>query len=74
MKLNIEQVEYINSTLNISFNKETDLNKMDSYKANDIITALEVRLMEKGFDKNYDPTEDGLMCESILDAFGEVEI
>ena len=74
MKLNKEQIEYINNTLNIKFDANTNLNKMDLYEANNIIDALETRLMEKGFDKNYEPTTDGLMCESILDVFGEVEI
>ena len=74
MKLNEEQSKYINSILKIKFDVNTDLNKMDSFEANNIIEALEVRLMEKGFDKDYEPTKDGLMCESILDAFGEVEM
>ena len=74
MKLNKKQAEYINDILNIKFDINTDLNKMDLYEANDVIEALEVRLMEKGFDANYEPTTDGLMCESILDVFGEVEI
>lgn len=74
MKLNKEQVEYINNILNIKFDANTDLNKMDLHKANNVIDALEIRLMEKGFDENYDPTVDGLMCETILDAFGEVKI
>lgn len=74
MKLDKEQVEYINNILNIKFDINTDLNKMDLYKANDIIDALEIRLMKKGFDENYEPTADGLMCESILDVFGEVKI
>ncbi len=74
MKLDKEQVEYINNILNIKFDINTDINKMDLYEANDVIDALEIRLMEKGFDENYEPTIDGLMCESILDAFSEVKI
>ncbi len=74
MKLDKEQVEYINNILNIKFDINTDINKMDLYEANNVIDALEIMLMEKGFDENYEPTVDGLMCESILDAFSEVKI
>lgn len=30
------------------------------------------RLMYSGFDKDYNPTKEGLICESILDIFGDM--
>lgn len=61
-----EQIEYMRSLgLDLDFDNPTD---------DDIIRIEEIvadRLMTCGFDLEYEPTEEGKMCESILDRIGE---
>ena len=42
-----------------------DMLSDDDYVA--IEESVSEYLQQHGFDKNYKPTEEGLMCESILD-------
>lgn len=37
-----------------------------------IFEKASVRLMMYGFDEEYEPTYNGLMCESILDILGDL--
>lgn len=50
-----------------------DFNNMsndDWVELEDIVSKV---LQKSGFDKEYNPTKTGLMCESFLDVIGEVE-
>ena len=42
----------------------------DLIELEDIVPKV---LQKSGFDKEYNPTKTGLMCESILNVIGEVE-
>lgn len=46
----------------------------DRVQSDDDYIEVEDRVSERlqiaGFDKNYEPTEEGKMCESILDLLG----
>ena len=46
-----------------------------SYSDDEIIELDELiadRLMYSGFDEDYNPTKEGIICESILDIFGDM--
>ena len=47
--------------ISVNFDHLTD----DDYMTIEEIVSK--RLQVKGFDQNYQPTEEGMMCESILD-------
>lgn len=47
----------------------TEPGSMDLAELEEVIAA---RLQEKGFNADYEPTEEGRMCESILDRMGEL--
>lgn len=52
--------------LNLNFSKLSD---NDVFAIEDIVAT---HLQSNGFDKEYNPTKDGLMCESILDTLSEI--
>lgn len=47
--------------INANFNKISD----DEFAT--IEEKVSIHLQKKGFDEDYKPTKEGLMCESILD-------
>ncbi len=42
-------------------------NNIDSDNLVQVFEKTDEMLIKKGFDENYNPTEIGVMCESILD-------
>ena len=62
MKFNKKQIEFMRS-LGLKFNFE-NLTDDDLFQLEDVVGE---KLQRSGFDKNYDATAVGLMCESILD-------
>jgi hypothetical protein len=63
MAFNNEQIKFLNQIgLSIDFSK--DLSDADYEKIEEVVSA---HLQKNGFDKQYKPTEEGKMCESILD-------
>ncbi len=71
-EFNNEQITYIKDILKIDNVVSSDATKLTDEQACDIFDKASVRLMVKGFDENYEPTADGLMCESILDILGDL--
>lgn len=60
------QIEYMRALgLNINFNNISDDEWVEIENA--VATKLEI----SGFDENYEPTEDGKMCESIIDVISK---
>ncbi len=55
----------------IGFTKEQRIfmeeNNIDSDNLVQVFEKTDEMLIKKGFDENYNPTEIGVMCESILD-------
>ncbi len=72
MKFSNEQMAYIKNTLNIDNIVFSDATKLTDDQVCDIVDKATIRLMRYGFDENYEPTTDGLMCESILDILGDL--
>ncbi len=67
MLFNNRQIQYMNSIgLYFDFN---DLSSNEICKISDTVSK---HLQIHGFDKNYRVTSVGSMCESILDAIGEI--
>ena len=59
---NNKQKEFMKEIgISVNFDHLTD----DDYIA--IEETVSERLQKNGFDKDYNPTDEGLMCESILD-------
>ena len=73
MKFSDDQKKYINQTLLIKWEIPDDLILLRDSQVCEIVEKATVRLCEHGFvGKNYEPTNDGLMCESILDILGDL--
>ncbi len=70
-KFSNEQLDYINNILQ-ERNISNDATKLSDEQVCDLFEKTSIYLMKHGFDKNYDPTSDGLMCESILDILGDL--
>lgn len=62
-----DQVVYIRS---LGFSKNFDELTNDDWC--DLEDLVADRLAYAGFDVNYNPTKEGLMCESILDRLSEL--
>ena len=62
-----EQMAYIR---HLGFNKNIDELTDDDWC--DLEDLVADRLAYVGFDANYNPTTEGLMCESILDKLSEL--
>lgn len=58
-----KQIEFMHK-IGISINSFDNLTDSDYEQ---IETKVSEHLQKKGFDKDYSPTKDGEMCESILD-------
>lgn len=59
-----EQINFLkNNNIALSFEKGSE--KIDFFTLEKEVSLL---LQQQGFDENYEPTEIGLMCESILDS------
>jgi len=63
MKFNQNQIEFL-KRIGVSINLSDSLSDSD-YEL--IETKVSEHLQKQGFDKDYEPTKDGKMCESILD-------
>lgn len=63
MKFNQNQIEFLKK-LGVSINQSQHLSEAD-YEL--IEAKVSEHLQKQGFDKDYEPTKDGKMCESILD-------
>lgn len=57
-----EQIRYMKKELGLDLNF-SDLSDDDWVEIEDVVAD---RLGRSGFDKDYNPTADGLMCESII--------
>jgi hypothetical protein len=71
-KFSEKQIKYIKDVLNEKSNISIDALKLSDDQVCSIFEKASVRLMVYGFDKEYEPTYDGLMCESILDILGDL--
>lgn len=71
-KFNNNQIEYIKNTLKVNDILFSDAKKLTDVQVCNIFDKATVYLMEHGFNENYEPTTDGLMCESILDILGDL--
>lgn len=63
MKFTKNQIEFMNK-IGISINFDTDISDDDYEIIEDKVSDY---LQKKGFNDDYFTTEDGKMCESILD-------
>lgn len=64
----IEQIEYMR-LLGLNFN--FDFLSDDEYvEIEDVVAEM---LQKRGFDEDYSPTEEGRLCESILDILSEID-
>ncbi len=63
MKFNNDQIMFMKK-INIPINFSDNLNDSDYEMIEDKVSE---HLQEKGFDENYEATEEGKICESILD-------
>ena len=63
MKFSENQIEFMKK-IGISINFSGNLSDSD-YEL--IEEKVSEHLQKNGFDENYEPTEEGRMCESILD-------
>ena len=72
MKFSRKQIIFINE-LGIKDDLIGDIEKMSDETIWSISDKVSVHLMIHGFDEDYKPTKDGLMCESILDILGDLE-
>ena len=70
-KFNEEQMNYIKSILQEN-NIPNDIIKLSDDQVCSLFEKASIYLMKHGFNKNYEPTNDGLMCESILDILGDL--
>lgn len=62
-----EQIDYMHSLgFNVDFDHATD---DELIEIEEVVTD---RLTYAGFDEDYQPTSEGLMCESILDALADI--
>ena len=65
MKLSVQEKRFLKKINIISF----DFDDEDILNVEEKVSNY---LQKHGFDKNYQPTEDGLICESILDKISEI--
>lgn len=63
MKFNENQIEFMKK-IGISINFNDNLSDSDYDLIEEKVSDY---LQKNGFDENYEPTEEGTMCEAILD-------
>jgi len=63
-----KQLEFLES-IDIFIESNNEISDDEIFLIEDEVSDL---LQRKGFDSDYQPTELGLMCESILDVIGEL--
>ena len=72
----MEKIKHLFNEDQLNMFKEIGKSIEDRDYSDDEILELEDliadRLMHSGFDKNYNPNEEGKICESILDIFGDM--
>ncbi|MGN8627726.1 hypothetical protein [Bulleidia sp. HCP3S3_F2] len=71
-KFSEKQIKYIKDVLNEKSSISMDASNLSDEQVCSIFDKATVRLMEHGFDEEYEPTYDGTMCESILDILGDL--
>ena len=64
MAFSNSQVEFM-KRIGISLDFANDLSDADYERIEEGVSSY---LQKNGFDNNYNPTEEGKMCESILDS------
>lgn len=72
--MNFDKVQksYIKNVLEINWTVPNNLYNLSDDEVCEIVEKATIRLMVHGFDEEYEPTYDGLMCESILDILGDL--
>lgn len=72
----MEKIKHLFNEDQLNMFKEIGKSIEDRDYSDDEILELEDliadRLMHSGFDENYNPNEEGKICESILDIFGDM--
>lgn len=72
----MEKIKHLFNEDQLNMFKEIGESIEDREYSDDEILELEDliadRLMHSGFDENYNPNEEGKICESILDIFGDM--
>ncbi len=63
MAFNKDQIKLLNK-IGVSIDFSKDLTDADYESIEESVSSY---LQKNGFDKNYQPTEEGMVCESILD-------
>lgn len=72
-KFSEKQIKYIKEVLNEKSNISAYASKLSDEQVCSIFDKATIRLMEHGFTgEDYEPTGEGLMCESILDILGDL--
>ena len=66
------QIKYIKNVLNEKRSIPMNASQLSDEQVCSIFEKTSVRLMMYGFDEEYEPTYNGLMCESILDILGDL--
>ena len=72
IKFSESQIKYIKNVLNEKSSIPMNASKLSDEQVCSIFEKASVRLMVYGFDNEYEPTYDGLMCESILVILGDL--
>ena len=72
----MEKIKHLFNEDQLNMFKEIGKSIEDREYSDDEIIELEDliadRLMHSGFDDDYNPNEEGKICESILDIFGDM--
>ena len=74
--MKVEKIRYLFNKEQLNMFKELGRPIEDREYSDDEIIELDElissRLMYSGFDEDYNPTKEGLICESIIDIFSDM--